>query len=275
MTAATPPTAVTSVPARPSAASRPASASRPPAHPQRGARTPATVAILAVVLIVVLLAAELGRGGPRRADTSRHVATGAHARTTTARHAPRPAPTAAGEAAKSASTAAADTHSTQAAATQATSTQVAPAPRPSRPTSVAAAVGDLLALLSRDEQAGTVDPQATQQLGAALSDALRTSPASDGQPGSAARQLSYVQRQLDELEQRGGVAAAAAAALNRALSVLTEAVAAAGAAAATASSPHYAPPGPGHGGAFVPPGHGGVSPGRARYGDEGEDDGGD
>ena len=193
-----------------------------------------------VLLLILIILLASGGGSPRRTADShkKTVTTPARAKTT--------------------ATNTATTSSTQTP----TTTQTTP-PKP-KPLTVAGTAGALTSLLTRDEQAGTIDQQAAQQISNGLGNVLNQY--ESGNAMNAAQQLQQLDQQVSQLEQQGHVTAAATPSLNRALQQFGSALSSAAATQTTTTAPSGGPPG-------GPPGHGGQPPGQAKkHGDGGGGD---
>lgn len=113
--------------------------------------------------------------------------------------------------------------------------------------------GDLTRLTAQDSQSGAIDQQAAQQVSNGLTNILN--PYETGNTANAQQQLSNLSQQMRTLEQQGHITAAAAPALNRAVANLSTALTLAP--AITTHALAELPQG-------TPPGHGGISPGKAK-----------
>ena len=105
---------------------------------------------------------------------------------------------------------------------------------------MSAAAGALTALVTQDAQAGTIDQQAAQQVGNALSDIVNSYEM--GHTADAQHQLADLSQQITMLEQRGSITSAAAPALGAAVANLGTALA--NAPATTTQTPGAPPAGP-------------------------------
>jgi serine/threonine-protein kinase len=171
----------------------------------------------------------------------------------------------AGRTAKTATTAVARTKSTPTTpTTPATSQRTTAASANGAPPTVAAAAGAVIALLTKDVTAGSINQQAAQQIGPALTDVLRSW--DSGNKPDAQAKLAALSQQTTVLEQQAAITAAAAPALDRALANLGTAIASASPPQAQTQPPGPAPgPGaPASGPHGKSPGHGGAPPGKAK-----------
>jgi serine/threonine-protein kinase len=201
-------------------------------------------AIVAAILLIALVALASGGSSPRPVASGRHHGTNS---TASPAHSARRT-----TATRSAGT----TRSTP------TTSSTAPAAAPRAPgpaPTVSAAAGALTALLTQDVQAGTVDQQAAQHIGAGLTTILHAW--ETGNKAGAQNHLADLSHQMTALEQQGAIGAAAAPGLNVAVANLGTAIA--NTAPPQAQAP--APPNPG--------GH--VPPGQAKKHGGGKGDGGD
>ncbi len=216
-------------------------ATRPLARPSERARW-VPIALAAALGAVVLIAAIVlasGGGSGHRTDTSGGRTTPTKAKTGPTTHA-------------------STTPTTHASTTPPTTTTT------QTPT-VAGAASALTALVARDEQAGTIDQPATQQITNGLSDILNSYYM--GHTTDATHKLAALQQMTAMLEQHGDITSAAAPSVNQAVAQL-------GTAIATAPAPAPAAPGgpPGQGNQGGPGGNGGGPPGQAKkHGGDGGD----
>ncbi len=204
-----------------------------PSAGSRGGKRLMVAGALAALVLVIAIDALTSGGSPARSPSSGRRDTATSSRST---------PTTRSPAAASPAT----TTSTTPATSTPTTTGV-------KPFTVSGATGALTALITQDAQSGTIDQQAAQQVGKALSDVLNSYEMGHA---DAQHKLSDLSRQVAMLEQRGDITSAAAPALGAAVANLGTALA--NAPATTTQTPGGPPP--------QPPGHDGKPPGKAKQG---------